>query len=70
MVEKENHCCPPGGACVTPDTILHTKELSVLAGDRALLRNVNFNLQRHEVLAIIGPSGARSEEHTSELQSR
>lgn len=58
MVEKENQCCPPGGACVTPDTILHTKELSVLAGDRALLRNVNFNLQRHEVLAIIGPSGA------------
>jgi phosphate transport system ATP-binding protein len=58
MVEQTNQCCPPGVACVTPDTILHTKDLSVLAGDRALVRNVNFNLQRNEVLAIIGPSGA------------
>ena len=58
MVEAQQQCCPPSTVCVTPETILHSKELSVLAGDRALLRNVNFNLQRHEVLAIIGPSGA------------
>ena len=48
----------PGGAYVTPEIILHTRELSVLAGDHAVLRNVNFNLQRNEVLAIIGPSDA------------
>ena len=58
MAEQLNQCCASGTACVPTDAILHAKELSVFAGPRALLRNVNFSIQRNEVLAIIGPSGA------------
>ncbi len=38
--------------------IIKVSELSVFAGGRALLRQVSFDIQPREVLAIIGPSGA------------
>ena len=43
---------------VTKSAILKVSELSVFAGSRTLLRNVSFDIQPREVLAIIGPSGA------------
>ena len=34
------------------------------------LKPTDFQLEAGQFVAIIGPSGSRSEEHTSELQSR
>ena len=49
-------CCEPTPRQTEP--LLRVRGLSVVAGDRALLRNVTLDVHPREVLAIIGPSGA------------
>ncbi len=49
-------CCSPA-----PDAapvVLETKRLSVRAGERLLLREVNLRISARQVFGIIGPSGA------------
>jgi phosphate transport system ATP-binding protein len=39
-------------------TILEARNLSVTAGDRAILRDISFTVSQHQVFGIIGASGA------------
>ncbi len=48
-------CCPVPTAV---DAILQVRGLSVSSGSRTILRNVNLDVPRGQVLGIIGPSGA------------
>ena len=41
----------------SPDCKLSVKNLDLYYGDFQVLKNVNFDLQKHEVTALIGPSG-------------
>ncbi len=52
----DNACCLPSVAVA--ETILQTRQLTVRAGNRVLLHNVNLAVPRHQVFGIIGPSGA------------
>jgi phosphate transport system ATP-binding protein len=50
-------CCPtPPAEAVAP--ILRVADLAVHAGDRALIRGVNFAVAPGQVFGLIGPSGA------------
>jgi phosphate transport system ATP-binding protein len=48
----------PTRATPPPKPVLETRALSVWAGDRPILRNVNLRVQPGQVFGIIGPSGA------------
>lgn len=47
-------CCPASAAV---DAILQVRGLSVSAGARTILRKVNLDVPRGQVLGLIGPSG-------------
>lgn len=42
----------------TPDAVLRTEHLGRTTGEKILVQDVNFTLNRGEVLAIVGPSGS------------
>ena len=50
--------------------ILEMKNIEKSFGDLEVLKDISFGVDHGEVVSVIGPSGSRSEEHTSELQSR
>ena len=51
--------------------LLQVRDLGIAYGKGdPVVRHVSFDLDAGQVLAIVGESGSRSEEHTSELQSR
>jgi phosphate transport system ATP-binding protein len=49
-------CCPPAPPPGPP--VLETRGLSVSAGGREILRNVNLSIAPRQVFGLIGPSGA------------
>src|SRR5256884_4646626 len=71
---------------VEDEIIIRTVKLNKYFGDKHVLKDIDFEVRKREVVAVIGPSGSgkstlirclnalekatRSEEHTSELQSR
>src|SRR5690625_6032046 len=58
----------------TPKTIgeplITVRGVNKFFGDFQALKDIDLDIRRREVVALIGASGSRSEEHTSELQSR
>jgi len=61
MVEaSETHSGKEGGLqpSATPSPLLETHSLTVQAGARTILRNVNLSISPRQILGIIGPSGA------------
>jgi phosphate transport system ATP-binding protein len=48
----------PGLPIFAPQTCLEVQGLSVLSGNRPLLRNISLKIEERQVFGIIGPSGA------------
>ncbi len=59
MVEKSGERCEVRDASrVSSTPILETRDLTVAAGTRMILRDVNLSIAPRQVFGIIGPSGA------------
>src|SRR5690606_41160016 len=83
------------GRVTVDDPLIQARDVNVFYGEKRAIKDVNIDIARNQVLAMIGPSGCgkstflrclnrmndtiegarvtghiRSEEHTSELQSR
>ncbi len=47
----------PAGVPAARETVLQARGLTVRAGERTILRDVELDVRRNEVFAILGPSG-------------
>ena len=50
--------------------ILNIEHVSKVFGEKVVLDDVSYGVHQGDKIGIIGINGTRSEEHTSELQSR